>query len=91
MASHEKKVKEDKDLAGARGRPAGQRPVRIDEELMLRVEEAARRSHRSVPKQLEYWARLGSAVEPELTMKEVDDLFDAATEARRVERKRAAE
>lgn len=55
-----------------------QRAVRIDEELLKLAEEAARKNHRSVPKQLEHWAELGRAVAPRLTPADIDDLLDPA-------------
>jgi hypothetical protein len=46
-------------------------PMRLDSGLIHEAESVAERNKRSVPKQIEYWAELGRAVERVLTPNDV--------------------
>ncbi len=42
-------------------------PVKVSDELLLDARMVSQLSHRSIAKQIEYWAQLGKALEPLLT------------------------
>lgn len=58
--------------------------LKVSDELVDLAKLYAAAQHRSVPKQIEYWARLGKAVEdnPELPLQFIKDTLLAVAEAR---------
>lgn len=57
--------------------------LKLSDELIEIAKPHAAAEHRSVPKQIEYWARLGKAVEenPELPLQFIKDTLLAVAEA----------
>jgi len=57
--------------------------LKLSDELIDLAKPRADAEHRSVPKQIEYWARLGKAVEdnPELPFQFIKDTLLAVAEA----------
>jgi hypothetical protein len=57
--------------------------LKLSDELIDLAKPHAMAEHRSVPKQIEYWARLGKAVEdnPELPLQFIKDTLLAVAEA----------
>ena len=57
--------------------------LKLSDELINLAKPHAAAEHRSVPKQIEYWARLGKAVEdnPELPLQFIKDTLLAIAEA----------
>lgn len=57
--------------------------LKLSDELIDLAKPRAAAEHRSVPKQIEYWARLGKAVEdnPELPFQFIKDTLLAVAEA----------
>ncbi len=57
--------------------------LKLSDELIDLAKPHAAAEHRSIPKQIEYWARLGKAVEdnPELPFQFIKDTLLAAAEA----------
>lgn len=57
--------------------------LKLSDELIDLAKPHAAAEHRSVPKQIEYWARLGKAVEdnPELPLQFIKDTLLAVAEA----------
>ncbi|MES2048000.1 MAG: hypothetical protein V4447_06345 [Pseudomonadota bacterium] len=57
--------------------------LKLSDELIDLAKPHAAAQHRSVPKQIEYWARLGKAVEdnPELPLQFIKDTLLAVAEA----------
>ena len=57
--------------------------LKLSDELIELAKPCAAAEHRSVPKQIEYWARLGKAVEdnPELPFQFIKDTLLADAEA----------
>ena len=57
--------------------------LKLSDELIDLAKPHAAAEHRSVPKQIEYWARLGKAVEdnPELPFQFIKDTLLAVAEA----------
>jgi hypothetical protein len=57
--------------------------LKLSDELIDLAKPHAAAEHRSVPKQIEYWARLGKAVEdnPDLPLQFIKDTLLAAAEA----------
>jgi ParD-like antitoxin of type II bacterial toxin-antitoxin system len=57
--------------------------LKLSDELVDLAKPHAAAEHRSVPKQIEYWARLGKAVEdnPELPFQFIKDTLLAVAEA----------
>ena len=57
--------------------------LKLSDELIDLAKPHAVAQHRSVPKQIEYWARLGKAVEdnPELPLQFIKDTLLAVAEA----------
>jgi hypothetical protein len=57
--------------------------LKLSDELIDLARPHAAAEHRSVPKQIEYWARLGKAVEdnPELPIQFIKDTLLAVAEA----------
>lgn len=57
--------------------------LKVSDELVNLAKPHAAAQHRSVPKQIEYWARLGKAVEdnPELPVQFIKDTLLALAEA----------
>lgn len=57
--------------------------LKLSDELIALAKPHAAAEHRSVPKQIEYWARLGKAVEdnPELPFQFIKDTLLAIAEA----------
>jgi len=57
--------------------------LKLSDELIELAKPHASAEHRSVPKQIEYWARLGKAVEdnPELPLQFIKDTLLAVAEA----------
>jgi hypothetical protein len=57
--------------------------LKLSDELIDLAKPHATAQHRSVPKQIEYWARLGKAVEdnPELPIQFIKDTLLAVAEA----------
>ena len=57
--------------------------LKLSDELIDLARPHAAAYHRSIPKQIEYWARLGKAVEdnPELPLQFIKDTLLAAAEA----------
>ncbi|WP_254926696.1 ParD-like family protein [Janthinobacterium sp. PC23-8] len=58
--------------------------LKLSDELVEMAKPHAAAEHRSVPKQIEYWARLGKAVEdnPGLPLQFIKDTLLAAQEAK---------
>ena len=58
--------------------------LKLSDELVAIAKPHAAAEHRSVPKQIEYWARLGKAVEdnPELPLQFLKDTLLAVEEAK---------
>ena len=58
--------------------------LKLSDDLIEMAKPHAAAEHRSVPKQIEYWARLGKAVEdnPGLPVQFIKDTLLAAQEAR---------
>lgn len=58
--------------------------LKLSDELVEIAKPRAAAEHRSVPKQIEYWARLGKAVEdnPELPLQTIKDTLLAVEEAK---------
>lgn len=58
--------------------------LRLSDDLIEMAKPHAAAAHRSIPKQIEYWARLGKAVDdnPDLPVQFVKDTVLAAQEAR---------
>jgi hypothetical protein len=58
--------------------------LKLSDELVEIAKPHAAAQHRSVPKQIEYWARLGKAVEdnPELPLQFIKDTLLAVQEAK---------
>ncbi|WP_024461727.1 hypothetical protein [Marinimicrobium sp. LS-A18] len=46
---------------------AQQKPIRLNPELMRKAEQEAALEHRSVPRQIEYWASLGQLISRMMT------------------------
>ncbi len=61
--------------------------LKLSDELIDLAKPRAAAEHRSVPKQIEYWARLGKAVEdnPELPYQFIKDTLLAIVEANAVQ------
>jgi len=57
--------------------------LKLSDELIDLAKPHATAEHRSIPKQIEYWARLGKAVEdnPELPLQFIKDTLLAVAEA----------
>ncbi len=58
--------------------------LKLSDELIELAKPHAAAEHRSVPKQIEYWARLGKAVEdnPDLPLQFIKDTLLAVQEAK---------
>jgi hypothetical protein len=58
--------------------------MKLSDELVEMAKPRAAAEHRSVPKQIEYWARLGKAVDdnPTLPLQFIKDTLLAAQEAK---------
>lgn len=58
--------------------------LKLSDELVEMAKPHAAAEHRSVPKQIEYWARLGKAVDdnPDLPVQFIKDTLLAAHEAK---------
>jgi hypothetical protein len=58
--------------------------LKLSDELIEMAKPHAAAEHRSVPKQIEYWARLGKAVDenPELPLQFIKDTLLAMQEAK---------
>jgi hypothetical protein len=58
--------------------------LKLSDELIEMTKPRAAAEHRSVPKQIEYWARLGKTVEenPDLPLQFIKDTLVAAEEAK---------
>ncbi len=58
--------------------------MKLSDELVELAKPHAAAEHRSIPKQIEYWARLGKAVEdnPTLPLQFIKDTLLAAQEAK---------
>jgi hypothetical protein len=58
--------------------------LKLSDELIEIAKPRAAAEHRSVPKQIEYWARLGKAVEenPELPLQFIKDTLVSVEEAK---------
>ena len=58
--------------------------LKLSDELIEMAKPHAAAEHRSVPKQIEYWARLGKAVDdnPELPLQFIKDTLLAVQEAK---------
>jgi hypothetical protein len=58
--------------------------LKLSDDLIEIAKSRAAAEHRSVPKQIEYWARLGKAVEenPELPLQFIKDTFIGVEEAK---------
>ena len=58
--------------------------LKLSDELIEMAKPYAAAEHRSVPKQIEYWARLGKAVDdnPSLPLQFIKDTLLAAQEAK---------
>jgi hypothetical protein len=58
--------------------------LKLSDELIALAKPHALAGHRSVPKQIEYWARLGKAVEdnPDLPLQFIKDTLLAVQEAK---------
>jgi hypothetical protein len=59
-------------------------PIKLSKSLVDDAKLAAFAEHRSVPKQIEYWARIGKAVmdNPELPLRLIQDAMQGLEEAR---------
>jgi hypothetical protein len=49
----------------------GSKPLRLDEELVRAASTAGRLHRRSVPRQIEFWAEIGRAVEQRLSVEDL--------------------
>lgn len=58
--------------------------LKLSDDLVEMAKPYAAAEHRSVPKQIEYWARLGKAIDdnPELPLQFIKDTLLAAQEAK---------
>jgi hypothetical protein len=58
--------------------------MKLSDELVEMAKSHAAAEHRSIPKQIEYWARLGKAVDdnPTLPLQFIKDTLLAAQEAK---------
>jgi hypothetical protein len=58
--------------------------LKLSDDLVEMARPHAAAGHRSVPKQIEYWARLGKAIDdnPELPLQFIKDTLLAAQEAK---------
>lgn len=58
--------------------------LKLSDELVEMAKPYAAAEHRSVPKQIEYWARLGKAIDdnPDLPLQFIKDTLLAAQEAK---------
>jgi hypothetical protein len=58
--------------------------VKLSDELINDARPYSTAMHRSIPKQLEYWARLGKAAEenPDVPISMIQDLFISLEEAK---------
>jgi hypothetical protein len=58
--------------------------MKLSDELVEMAKSHAAAEHRSIPKQIEYWARLGKAVDdnPTLPLQFIQDTLLAAQEAK---------
>ncbi|MEI7738622.1 MAG: hypothetical protein WCJ99_07800 [Betaproteobacteria bacterium] len=58
--------------------------VKLSDELINDARPYATAMHRSIPKQIEYWARLGKAAEenPDVPISMIQDLFISLEEAK---------
>lgn len=58
--------------------------LKLSDELIEMAKPHAAAEHRSIPKQIEYWARLGKAVDdnPDLPVQFIKDTLLAAQEAK---------
>lgn len=58
--------------------------LKLSDELVEMAKPHAAAEHRSIPKQIEYWARLGNAVDdnPELPLQFIKDTLLAIQEAK---------
>lgn len=58
--------------------------LKLSDELVEMAKPHAAAEHRSIPKQIEYWARLGKAVDdnPDLPLQFIKDTLLAAQEAK---------
>lgn len=58
--------------------------LKLSDDLVEMARPHAAAEHRSVPKQIEYWARLGKAIDdnPELPLQFIKDTLLAAQEAK---------
>jgi hypothetical protein len=58
--------------------------VKLSDELINDARPYANAMHRSIPKQIEYWARLGKAAEenPDLPISMIQDVFVSLEEAK---------
>ena len=58
--------------------------VKLSDELIKDARPYAAAMHRSVPKQIEYWARLGKAAEenPDMPISMIQDVFVSLEEAK---------
>lgn len=58
--------------------------LKLSDDLVEMAKPHAAAEHRSVPKQIEYWARLGKAIDdnPELPLQFIKDTLLAAQEAK---------
>ena len=46
-------------------------PIRLDQELLQKAEVAGKLQHRTVPKQIEYWAEIGRRVAEHINMEDL--------------------
>ncbi len=46
-------------------------PIRLDQELLQKAEIAGKLQHRTVPKQIEYWAEIGRKVAEHINMEDL--------------------
>jgi hypothetical protein len=58
--------------------------VKLSDALINDARPYANAMHRSIPKQIEYWARLGKAAEenPDMPIKMIQDVFISLEEAK---------
>ena len=52
--------------------------LKLSDELVDLAKPHAAAEHRSVPKQIEYWARLGKAVEDNPELVDIDESYEIA-------------
>jgi hypothetical protein len=66
-----------------KGLTMGQHAIRIDSELFKTAKSTADVEHRSVPKQIEYWAKIGriSIENPDLSYKMIHDILLGLSQA----------